>query len=231
MTRASVLDPNNRSDQWIVDEPVPVDVLSAQQLLETIVATQSGLALTAHNLLREFGPSTLLTRQFATSLLNRLDEVLGHDPEGLSAGRSTNRRRQCPAQAAGWARFVSIQNRYNLLNREEKREMIPVCLDQGVGLTPRSPLARGMLAGIRDRGGERNTIRSRSDPYADELYGEDDFDVVDAVRAVADVHGRPPAQIALAWPMGKSAVTATDLTRDRTVPQPRSWIFRAMWGG
>src|SRR5436190_11983276 len=78
---------------------------------------------------------------------------------------------QHTAQAAGWTRFVSMQNHYNLVYREEEREMIPLCLDQGVGLIPWSPLARGLLAGTRGRGGERQTVRAGSDPVADEMYG------------------------------------------------------------
>jgi aryl-alcohol dehydrogenase-like predicted oxidoreductase len=112
------------------------------------------------------------------------------------------------AQAAGWTRFVSMQNHYNLVYREEEREMIPFCLDQGVGAIPWSPLARGLLAGTRDRTGQRNTVRAGSDRYADALYNEADFDVVDAVRAVADERGLPPARVALAWLLGRPAVTA-----------------------
>src|SRR5262249_38758807 len=105
-------------------------------------------------------------------------------------------------------RFVSMQNHYNLAYREEEREMIPLCLDQGVGVIPWSPLARGLLAGNRDRGGERRTVRSATDVYADQLYTEDDFDVVDAVRTVASERRLPPAQIALAWLLGRRGVTA-----------------------
>jgi 1-deoxyxylulose-5-phosphate synthase len=112
------------------------------------------------------------------------------------------------AQAAGWTRFVSMQNHYNLVYREEEREMIPLCVDQGVGVIPYSPLARGLLAGSRDRGGVRRSVRSGTDPLADEMYGESDFDVVDAVRDVAAGRDLPPAQVALAWLMGKQAVTA-----------------------
>jgi aryl-alcohol dehydrogenase-like predicted oxidoreductase len=112
------------------------------------------------------------------------------------------------AADAGLTRFASMQNYYNLLYREEEREMIPLCSDQGVGLIPWSPLARGMLAGSRDRGGEKHTVRARTDPFGDSLYTEADFDVVDAVRAVAAERGLPAAQIALAWLFGKPAVTA-----------------------
>src|SRR5918994_2985754 len=83
---------------------------------------------------------------------------------------------QHTAQAAGWTRFISMQNHYNLVYREEEREMIPLCLDQGVGCIPWSPLARGRLAGNRERGGERRTVRAGADPLADELYDDDDDD-------------------------------------------------------
>jgi 1-deoxyxylulose-5-phosphate synthase len=99
--------------------------------------------------------------------------------------------------------FVSMQNHYNLVYREEEREMIPLCVDQGVGVIPYSPLARGLLA--RTGGG---TARSGSDPVADDLYGESDQQVVKAVHAVAADRGVPPAQIALAWLLGARGVTA-----------------------
>ncbi|HEX6676737.1 MAG TPA: aldo/keto reductase [Actinomycetes bacterium] len=115
---------------------------------------------------------------------------------------------QHAAERAGTSRFVSMQNHYNLAYREEEREMIPLCLDQGVGVIPWSPLARGLLAGNKDRGGQRHTRRADTDRYADELYDEADFDVVDAVRAVAGERGVPPAQVALAWLLGRPGVTA-----------------------
>jgi 1-deoxyxylulose-5-phosphate synthase len=105
-------------------------------------------------------------------------------------------------------RFVSMQNHYNLIYREEEREMIPLCVDQGVGIIPYSPLARGLLAGARTRGGERPTPRSTNDPLADEMYADTDFDVVDVVRAVASSRGAQPAQIALAWLYRNPAITA-----------------------
>ena len=113
------------------------------------------------------------------------------------------------AAANGWARFVSMQPHYNLLYREEEREMIPQCLDQGVGVIPWSPLARGVLAGNRSRGGERHTTRAGSDEFADWLYSQDaDFDVVDRVVEVASERGAKPAQVALAWLLRKPGVTA-----------------------
>ncbi|MGI8329175.1 aldo/keto reductase [Actinomadura scrupuli] len=120
------------------------------------------------------------------------------------------------ARAAGWTPFVSMQNHYNLVYREEEREMIPLCLDQGVGTIPWSPLARGLLAGTRERDGRRHTVRAGTDPLADDLYGEADFEVVDAVRAVAAERGLPPARIALAWLLGKPVVSAPIVGATRT---------------
>jgi 1-deoxyxylulose-5-phosphate synthase len=111
------------------------------------------------------------------------------------------------AEAAGGTAFVSMQNHYNLVYREEEREMIPLCLDLGVEVIPWSPLARGFLAGGRERGGERTTVRAGSDRVA-EMYEDADFDVVDVVREVAEERGLPPAQIALAWLLAKPAVAA-----------------------
>ncbi len=113
------------------------------------------------------------------------------------------------ADAHGWTRFSSMQNHYNLLYREEEREMIPQCIDQGVGVIPWSPLARGVLAGNRARSGERRTTRAGSDPFSDSLYGmPSDFDIVDRVAQVAADRGVPPAQVALAWLLQRPGVSA-----------------------
>jgi aryl-alcohol dehydrogenase-like predicted oxidoreductase len=112
------------------------------------------------------------------------------------------------AQVAGGTAFTAMQNHYNLVYREEEREMIPLCLDQGVGVIPWSPLARGLLAGNRDRRSPGRTVRAGSDPLADAMYVDADFDVVDAVRAVAGERGLSPARIALAWLLSKPAVSA-----------------------
>ena len=112
------------------------------------------------------------------------------------------------AERNGWAKFVSMQNHYNLLYREEEREMIPQCLDQGIGVIPWSPLARGVLAGNRTRTGEKRTTRSNTDPFTEYLYSEGDFDVVDRVVEVAGERGVPPAQVALAWLLHRPGVTA-----------------------
>jgi aryl-alcohol dehydrogenase-like predicted oxidoreductase len=115
---------------------------------------------------------------------------------------------QHTARSLGLTPFVSMQNHYNLAYREEEREMIPLCVDEGVGIIPWSPLARGLLAGTRSRNGERRTVRSRSDPLADSLYQANDFDVVDAVCSTATERDVAPAQVALAWLLEKPAVTA-----------------------
>jgi aryl-alcohol dehydrogenase-like predicted oxidoreductase len=123
---------------------------------------------------------------------------------------------QHTAETHGWTRFVSMQNHYNLVYREEEREMVPLCLDQGVGIIPWSPLARGLLAGTRERGSAQTTVRSGADPIADTMYTDDDFDVVDAVRAVAAQRDLPPARIALAWLLGQPGVTAPIIGATRT---------------
>jgi aryl-alcohol dehydrogenase-like predicted oxidoreductase len=113
------------------------------------------------------------------------------------------------AERHGWTQFVSMQNHYNLLYREEEREMIPQCIDQGVGVIPWSPLARGLLAGTRTREGERRTTRAETDAFIDELYGgPGDFDVIDRVVEVAGKRDVPPARVALAWLLHKPGVTA-----------------------
>jgi aryl-alcohol dehydrogenase-like predicted oxidoreductase len=113
------------------------------------------------------------------------------------------------AQRVAKTPFVSMQNHYNLVYREEEREMIPQCIDQGVGVLPWSPLARGLLAGTRTREGERLTTRARTDSFGDSLYTpEVDFAVVDRAAEVASERGVPPAQVALAWLLHKPGVTA-----------------------
>ncbi len=113
------------------------------------------------------------------------------------------------AERHGWTPFVSMQNHYNLVYREEEREMIPLCVDQGVGIIPWSPLARGLLAGTRTREGERKTARAGDDAIGDYLYANPvDFDVVDRVAEVAAERDVPAAQVALAWLLHKPGVTS-----------------------
>lgn len=107
----------------------------------------------------------------------------------------------------GWSRFVSMQNHYNLLYREEEREMLPLCRDEGLGVIPWSPLARGLLTRPRATS-KGETTRSTSDPIADRLYVAADWDVVDAVERIAAARGVSMAEIALAWLLGKKEVTA-----------------------
>ncbi len=116
---------------------------------------------------------------------------------------------QNTATQHGWTRFVSMQNHYNLVYREEEREMIPQCIDQGVGVIPWSPLARGLLAGNRTRDGEKHTTRSNTDEWGADLYRLDaDFDVAERAAEVAAELGVPAAQVALAWLLHRPGVTA-----------------------
>jgi aryl-alcohol dehydrogenase-like predicted oxidoreductase len=118
-------------------------------------------------------------------------------------------RAQHVAERNGWTPFVSMQNHYNLLYREEEREMIPLCINDGVGIIPWSPLARGFLTGTRTREGGRRTTRAESDGFQDELYGRpEDYDVVDHLNAIAGDHDVAPARLALAWLLHKPGVTA-----------------------
>lgn len=113
------------------------------------------------------------------------------------------------ADQHGWSRFVSMQNHYNLIYREEEREMMPLCESEGIGVIPWSPLARGFLANTRTRDKSGDTTRAKSDDYARRLYYvSSDFDVLDRVVEVANNHGVPPAQIALAWMLHKPYITA-----------------------
>jgi aryl-alcohol dehydrogenase (NADP+) len=113
------------------------------------------------------------------------------------------------SKANGWTPFVSMQPQYNLVYREEEREMLPLCRDQGVGVIPWSPGARGFLAGGRTQVGEGNTERARTDQFSPQLYyREADFKVVEAVTAVAQARGVPNMQVALAWVLRNPAVTA-----------------------
>jgi aryl-alcohol dehydrogenase (NADP+) len=109
----------------------------------------------------------------------------------------------------GWSRFVSMQPQYNLVYREEEREMLPLCKDQGIGVIPWSPLARGFLAGGRAAPKEGNTERARTDDFSPRLYyREADFKVVDAVSEIARARGLSNMQVALAWVLKNPTITA-----------------------
>ena len=144
--------------------------------------------------------------------MGALDEVVRSGKARYIGASSMHAWQFAKAQHAadniGGTRFVSMQNHYNLVYREEEREMIPQCLDMGVGVIPWSPLARGLLAGNRTRAGERLTQRADTDAFADLLYAEHDFDVVEAAARVAERIDVPMAQVAMAWLMGRPGVTA-----------------------
>jgi len=107
----------------------------------------------------------------------------------------------------GWARFVSMQPHYNLLYREEEREMLPLCQDQKIAVIPWSPLARGLLT-RRPSKDRDETLRAQTDPFAKYLYKESDFDVAQRVSDLADGRGIPMAQVALAWMLSKPVITS-----------------------
>jgi aryl-alcohol dehydrogenase-like predicted oxidoreductase len=113
------------------------------------------------------------------------------------------------ADAHGWTRFVTMQNHYNLIYREEEREMLPLCRDEGIGVIPWSPLARGFLAGNRRKDDAGTTTRAKTDDYAQKLYYTDaDFAVAARVSELAVRRGVKPTQIALAWLLASPGVTA-----------------------
>jgi 1-deoxyxylulose-5-phosphate synthase len=115
---------------------------------------------------------------------------------------------QHTADRAGTTPFISMQNHYNLIYREEEREMIPYCIDQGVGVIPYSPLARGVLAGNRTRDNVRHTVRAATDPLSESMYLDSDFDIVDTLVRIAATRNVPPAQVALSWLLNRSGVAA-----------------------
>jgi aryl-alcohol dehydrogenase-like predicted oxidoreductase len=109
----------------------------------------------------------------------------------------------------GWTRFTSMQDHYNLIYREEEREMLPLCRDQGIGVIPWSPLARGFLAGNRSRQAWGETTRAKTDDYAQRMYyQESDFAIVDRVVELAQRRGVNPAQVALAWMLHQPGISA-----------------------
>jgi aryl-alcohol dehydrogenase-like predicted oxidoreductase len=111
--------------------------------------------------------------------------------------------------AHGWTRFVSMQNHYNLVYREEEREMLPLCREEGIGVIPWSPLARGFLAGNRRGDNHGATVRAQTDDFAHKLYyAETDFTIADRAAEVASRRGVKPTQVALAWLLAKPGVTA-----------------------
>lgn len=121
------------------------------------------------------------------------------------------------AERHGWTSFVSMQPQYNLIYREEEREMMPFCQDRGIGVIPWSPLARGFLAGNRHREGGGVTARAKGDPISQQMYYQpEDFAVADRLAEVAREMGKPTMQVALAWVLAKSAVTSPIIGATKT---------------
>jgi aryl-alcohol dehydrogenase (NADP+) len=113
------------------------------------------------------------------------------------------------ADLNGWPRFVSMQDHYNLVYREEEREMLPLCRDQGIGVIPWSPMARGFLAGNRQRSEDGQTVRAKTDDFAHSMYyQETDFTIAERVASLAKARGVSPSQIALAWLLHQPGITA-----------------------
>jgi aryl-alcohol dehydrogenase-like predicted oxidoreductase len=113
------------------------------------------------------------------------------------------------AEAHGWTRFAAMQNHYNLVYREEEREMMPLCREEGVGVIPWSPLARGFLAGNRRQADRGDTVRARTDEFAHQMYyAESDFTIAERAAELAKRRGVTPAQIALAWLLAKPGITS-----------------------
>ena len=122
------------------------------------------------------------------------------------------------SDAHGWARFVSMQNHYNLVYREEEREMMPLCREEGVGVIPYSPLARGFLAGDRKPGGGGDTVRANSDKLASRFYfADNDFAIADRVGDTAERRGVSRMQVALAWMLSRPGVTSPIIGASRLI--------------
>ena len=184
--------------------------LSRKHILSAVDASLQRLGLDYVDLyqIHRWDPSTPIEET-----MGALDEVVRAGKARYIGASSMHAwqfaKAQHTAERHGYTKFVSMQNHYNLLYREEEREMIPQCADQAIGVIPWSPLARGVLTGNRTREGERRTVRSGTDPFTDYLYDEPtDFDVVERVAQVAAERGVSPAQVALAWLLHRPGVTA-----------------------
>jgi 1-deoxyxylulose-5-phosphate synthase len=184
--------------------------LSRKHVLAAIDASLERLGMDYVDLyqIHRFDPETPVEETMQV-----LDEIVRAGKARYVGASAMRAWRFAKLQAAaidnGWTPFVSMQNRYNLLYREEEREMIPQCLDQGVAVIPYSPLAQGYLAGTHTRGGEARTLRAAGARAGPGMYGRPvDFDVIDRVSEIARARGVAPAQVALAWLLSKPGVTA-----------------------
>ena len=180
--------------------------LSRKHILASIDASLARLGLDYVDLyqIHRFDPRTPVEET-----MDALDTVVRAGKARYIGASSMYAWQFAKAQAVAATPFVSMQNHYNLVYREEEREMIPQCVDQGVAILPWSPLARGLLAGNRTREGERLTARAQTDSFGDTLYTpEVDFAVVDRAAEVAAARGVATAQVALAWLLHRPGVTA-----------------------
>ncbi|HLW68027.1 MAG TPA: aldo/keto reductase [Gemmataceae bacterium] len=184
--------------------------LSAKHIRHAIDASLKRLQLDYVDLyqIHRFDPTTPVEET-----LSALDAVV-RSGKALTIGASSMYAWQLAkmlhtSDRLGLARFVTMQNHYNLIYREEEREMNPFCLEEDIGLIPWSPLARGFLAGNRQRASKGETTRAKTDDFAHKLYyHESDYDVVDRVTEVARKRGVSNAQVALAWVLQQPGVTA-----------------------
>jgi aryl-alcohol dehydrogenase-like predicted oxidoreductase len=180
--------------------------LSRKHILASIDGSLSRLGTDYVDLyqIHRWDPSTAIEET-----MDALHEVVRAGKARYIGASSMHAWQFAKAQSVAATRFVSMQNHYNLIYREEEREMIPQCIDQGVGVIPWSPLARGLLAGNRSRSGEKLTTRANTDAFADHLYKPDvDYAVIDRLAEVAAERGVASAQVGLAWLLHKPGVTA-----------------------
>jgi aryl-alcohol dehydrogenase-like predicted oxidoreductase len=180
--------------------------LSRKHVLASIDASLGRLALDYVDLyqIHRFDRATPIEET-----MSALDDVVRSGKARYIGASSMWAWQFAKAQRVAATPFVSMQNHYNLIYREEEREMIPQCVDMGIGIIPWSPLARGLLAGSRTASGERLTQRANTDRFQDSLYRSDlDLPVIERTAEVATARGVSPAQVALAWLLHKPAVTA-----------------------
>ena len=184
--------------------------LSRKHVVQACEASLARLGIDAIDLyqVHRFDPATPIEETLAA-----LDQLVRQGKVRYIGASSTSAWRLMQALSVserhGWARFVSMQNHYNLAYREEEREMLPLCEAEGLGVIPWSPLARGLLTGSRRQGEDAATARAGNDDYAIQLYDQPgDWEVVEAVREVAAARGVSMAEVALAWLLSRPAVTA-----------------------
>ena len=185
--------------------------LSRKHVMQGCEASLRRLGIDAIDLyqVHRFDPNTPVDEMLsALDLLVKQGKVRYIGASSMAAWRFA--QSLSASERHGWARFVTMQNHYNLLYREEEREMVPLCEAEGVALVPWSPLARGLLAGARRSPGDsEGTRRAVTDDFTRKLYDQpNDQDVIDAVRKVAQARGISAAQVALAWLLSKPAVAA-----------------------